>query len=101
MAQVSQNILNEYNQLKAQYSEIFRRYIELEEERRENSLVLNNLEPLAGDKRRTWKVVGGILVEHTMQETTKSLKDNVVMLEQTLKALDGEMEKRQKTILEY
>lgn len=40
---ISQELSNHYNKLKAEYSEIFKRYIELEEERRENNLVLSNL----------------------------------------------------------
>ena len=43
----SQEVTNHYNKLKNEYTEIFKRYIELEEERRENNLVLANLEPLA------------------------------------------------------
>lgn len=80
-------VLNNYNKLKAEYGEIFKRYLELEDERRENALVLTNVEPLQGD-RRCWKVIGGVLVEQTLPETIESLKQTVTMLEQTLKALD-------------
>ena len=41
-------------------------------------------------------MLGGVLVEHTVEETKQSLKDSVSMLESTLKALDEEMTKRQK-----
>lgn len=91
--------MNNYNKLKAEYGEIFKRYLELEDERRENALVLNNVEPLKGD-RKCWKVVGGVLVEQTLPETVESLKQTVTMLEQTLKALDEEMSKRQKQVVE-
>lgn len=83
----TQEITNHYNKLKNEYTEIFKRYIELEEERRENNLVLANLEPLQGE-RKCWKVVGGVLVEHNLDETKLSLKTTVNMLESTLKALD-------------
>lgn len=45
-------------------------------------------------------MLGGVLVEHTIDETKQSLKENVSMLESTLKALDEEMNKRQKEVLE-
>ena len=45
---IPQEVTNLYNKLKAEYAEIFKRFIELEEERREASLVLVNLEPLKG-----------------------------------------------------
>jgi prefoldin subunit 2 len=95
----TQEVTNHYNKLKNEYTEIFKRYIELEEERRENNLVLANLEPLKGE-RKCWKVVGGVLVEHNLEETKISLKSTINMLESTLKALDDEMAKRQKEVLE-
>lgn len=96
---VPQEVAAHYNKLKNEYTEIFKRYIELEEERRENNLVLTNLLPLQGD-RRCWKVVGGVLVEHSLEETNASLKATVSMLESALKALDDEMGKRQKEVLD-
>jgi prefoldin subunit 2 len=95
----TQEITNHYNRVKNEYTEIFKRYIELEEERRENNLVLANLEPLKGE-RKCWKVVGGVLVEHNLEETKASLQATISMLESTLKALDDEMAKRQKEVLE-
>ena len=88
MASIPQETMDHYNKLKTEYSEILKRYIELEEERRENNLVLVNIEPLQGE-RKTWRVVGGVLVEHTLTETVNSLKQNILMLEQALKALDA------------
>lgn len=99
MSQVEKEVMDRYNKLKAEYSEILKRYIELEEERRENNLVLTNIEPLQGE-RKCWKVVGGVLVEYTLPETVNSLKQNVAMLEQALKALDTEMGKREKEVLD-
>lgn len=58
--------IEKYNKLKAEYQEILKRYVELEEERRENNLVLTNIEPLQGN-RKCWKVVGGVLVEYTLE----------------------------------
>ena len=65
MSQVDKEVMERYNKLKAEYSEILKRYIELEEERRENNLVLTNIEPLSGE-RKCWKVVGGVLVEYSL-----------------------------------
>jgi hypothetical protein len=45
-------------------------------------------------------VLGGVLVEYNIDETRQSLGENVSMLESTLKALDEEMAKRQKDVLE-
>lgn len=43
--------------------------------------------------------MGGVLVEYTIGETINSLKQNIAMLEQALKALDAEMSKREKEVL--
>ena len=61
--------------------------------------MLSNLSPLKGE-RKCWRVMGGVLVEHSIDETKKTLQETVVMLESTLKALDSEMAKRQKEVLE-
>lgn len=45
-------------------------------------------------------MLGGVLVEYNIDETRQSLGENVSMLESTLKALDEEMAKRQKDVLE-
>jgi len=76
---VPQEVTSHYNKVKAEYAEIFKRYIELEEERRQNNLVLANLAPLKGE-RKCWKVIGGVLVEHGIEETKHTLKETIAML---------------------
>ena len=46
-------------------------------------------------------MVGGVLVEKTMEDTFKSLNDNIAMLDQTTKALENTMNNKQKEILEF
>ena len=62
---IPQEVSHHYNKIKQEYAEIFKRYIELEEERREHNLVLTNLDPLPGP-RKCWKVIGGVLVEQNL-----------------------------------
>lgn len=44
--------------------------------------------------------MGGVLVEHSMPETAESLKANIDMLEQALKAMDEKMKKIEKEVFE-
>lgn len=45
-------------------------------------------------------MVGGILVEKTMEEVLTSLSDNIKFFEQAIKAIETTLKKREKEILE-
>jgi prefoldin subunit 2 len=96
---LTQEVVNNYNKLKSEYAEIFKKFIELEDEKREHALVLKNIEGLSKD-RRCWRMVGGILVEKTMEEVLTSLSDNIKFFEQAIKAIETTLKKREKEILE-
>lgn len=83
---ITQEAVNNYNKMKSDYGEFFKKFIELEDSKREHKLVLTNIEGLSKE-RRCWRMVGGVLVEKTMDEITKNLNDNCAMLDQTCKAL--------------
>lgn len=40
---LTQEVVNNYNKLKSEYAEIFKKFIELEDEKREHALVLKNI----------------------------------------------------------
>lgn len=62
---LTKEVVDNYNKLKAKYAEVFKKFIELEDEKREHTLVLKNIEGLSKD-RKCWRMVGGVLVEKTM-----------------------------------
>ncbi|KAL4485760.1 hypothetical protein ABPG72_012300 [Tetrahymena utriculariae] len=71
--QVSQEVVQQYNNLKMEYSELLRTSIDIEEEKRENQLVIETIKNLESE-RRCRRLVGGVLVERTLGEVLNSLK---------------------------
>lgn len=92
---ITQEAVNNYNKMKSDYGEFFKKFIELEDSKREHKLVLTNIEGLSKE-RRCWRMIGGVLVEKTMDEVIKNLNDNCTMLDQTCKALENTMATKQK-----
>jgi prefoldin subunit 2 len=96
---LTQEIVNNYNKLKADYAEIFKKFIEMEDEKREHTLVLKNIEGLSKE-RRCWRMIGGVLVEKTMEEVLTGLSESIKMYETAIKALETALKKKEKDILE-
>lgn len=46
-------------------------------------------------------MVGGVLVEKTLDEVNKNLNDNITMLDHSCKALENTMGNKQKEIVEF
>ena len=66
--------------MKIEYSEIFRTTMDLEDEKRENNLVIESIKNL-DSSRKAWRLVGGVLVERNLGEVMTSLKENIEFLE--------------------
>lgn len=96
---LTQEVVNNYNKLKADYAEIFKKFIEMEDEKREHTLVLKNIEGLSKD-RKCWRMIGGVLVEKTMEEVLTGLSDSIKMYDTAIKALETALKKKEKEILE-
>jgi prefoldin subunit 2 len=67
----------------------------MEDEKREHTLVLKNIEGLSKD-RRCWRMIGGILVEKTMEEVLVNLAESIKMYEAAIKALEAALKKKEK-----
>ena len=63
-----------------EYSDAFRTSIDLDEEKRENNLVMDTIKGLEPN-RKAWRLIGGVLVEKNIGEITTSLKENIENLE--------------------
>ena len=56
--------------------------LDIEEEKREHNLVIEATKDLKGD-RKCWRLIGGVLVEKTIDEVNASLKSSIELLEKT------------------
>ncbi|CAD8086590.1 unnamed protein product [Paramecium sonneborni] len=90
----------QYNKLRQDYAEIFRVYLDIEDERKEHTLVLDavkNIDP----KRRCWRLIGGVLVERQLEDVLKSLKESLELLEKTGQNYNTAMKQKEKELLEF
>jgi chaperonin cofactor prefoldin len=60
----------------------------MEDEKREHTLVSKD--------RRCWRMIGGILVEKTMEEVLVNLAESIKMYEAAIKALEAALKKKEK-----
>lgn len=76
--------------MRQEYSDIFRVFLDIEDERKEHGLVIDAVKNIDDGRRwkivnivRCWRLVGGILVERNLGEVVVSLKENIELLEKT------------------
>ncbi|KAL4508090.1 hypothetical protein ABPG72_021463 [Tetrahymena utriculariae] len=98
--QVSQEVVQQYNKLKMEYSELLRTSMDIEEEKRENQLVIETIKNLESE-RRCWRLVGGVLVERTLGEVLNSLKENVESFEKTGVNFGTALKNKEKQLLDF
>ncbi|KAF9583186.1 hypothetical protein BGW38_010072 [Lunasporangiospora selenospora] len=70
-----QELTQTYNTMKSDLNSLAQKIGELETESDEHTLVVETLTPLEGD-RRCFRLVGGVLVERTVQDVLPALKTN-------------------------
>ena len=77
--------------MRQDYADIFRVFLDIEDERKEHNLVIDAIKNLDSSRRyilfilicRCWRLVGGVLVERKLDEVKSSLLDNIEMLDKT------------------
>jgi prefoldin subunit 2 len=63
-------------QLKNEYTQILGKIAEIDQERREHTLVLDTLNKQPPEKK-CWRLLGGVLVEKTVNEIAPSIGQNI------------------------
>ena len=91
-----------YKQLQMEAQQLVQKLMEVEEERKENELVLESISKLE-DTRKCWRLVNGVLMEKTKVEVVpemrvvinnlnaviKQITDTMVAVKQEIKNLEG------------
>ena len=99
--QPSQQMIRRYQQTKNDYKQIVKTITNLEDIKKENLIVLNQIVKLNPD-RRCFRLIRGVLVERTIEEAIKGIKDNVEnRLSPSLKTLKEKMEIKEKDLIEF
>ena len=88
-----ETILNQYKQMGIECSNIAAKVQELNNEKEEHRLVVEQLSKLQGD-RRAYRLIGGVLVEKTVGELTPIVKENLEGIKQIITTLSTQLDQK-------
>ena len=98
--QISIEMKKKYQQTKNNYKQVVKALTNLEDVKKENLIVLQQISNLEPD-RRCFRLIGGVLCERTIEEAIKGLKTNIDdKISPTLKNLKEKMEFYEKEVIE-
>lgn len=69
--------------------------MDIEEEKRENQLVIDTVKNLEAE-RRCWRLVGGVLVERNLGEVMNSLKESIETFDKTSTTFSTALKNKEK-----
>lgn len=98
--EVTQEVAQAYNRMRLEYAEIFRTYIDLEEEKREHGLVVDAIKGLE-PTRRCWRLIGGVLVEKNLSDVLQNLNESIANLDKASTNYNDSLKKKEKDMQEY
>jgi len=93
-------IISTFKQMKAEQNAIITKISELELDANEHTLVISAIEKLE-PTRKCFRLVGGVLVERTVEEVLPAVRRNKEGLSDTLKKLDSQLTQKTKDINEF
>lgn len=93
-------IVRRYMELQNELQNLFAKLQELEGEKSEHNMVVSTLEPLEAS-RRCYRLVGNVLVERTVKEVLPAVTANRDNLEQIVKSLSEQFEKKKRELAEF
>ncbi|XP_013630067.1 PREDICTED: probable prefoldin subunit 2 [Brassica oleracea var. oleracea] len=95
-----QAILNIYESMRSELSQIYSNLTDLEMQVSEHSLVVNAIQPL-DQSRKCFRMIGGVLVERTIKEVLPAVHRNKEGLEEVVRKLYETLEKKKKDMTEF
>ncbi|XP_047315367.1 probable prefoldin subunit 2 [Impatiens glandulifera] len=95
-----QVVANIYGNMRSEINQIYSKITELEMEVSEHSLVVNAISPL-DPTRRCYRMIGGVLVERTIQEVLPAVTRNKEGIEEVITRLNEALERKKKEIVDF
>ncbi|MBW0474127.1 hypothetical protein O181_013842 [Austropuccinia psidii MF-1] len=96
----NQEIVNTIRTLREEIQEITAKASQLERDSEEHSVVIETLKKTE-PKRKCFRMIGGILMERTVQEILPDLQEHRKNIEELLKSLVSQYQKKNDEMLEY
>jgi len=93
-------LLQQYQKMRAECNTYAQNIADLEMEKNEHKLVIDALEPLDGN-RRCFRMVGGVLVERTVNEVLPAVKANLEKISSLTVQLNETLDRKEKELTEF
>lgn len=93
-------IYQQYENMQQEQRAVMHKIAEVEADRHEHSLVADNLQPMASE-RKCFRLVGGILVERTVGEVRPLLQASVENLDKVLAVLNEQLTLKEKQMHDF
>ena len=100
-ADEQQKIVNGFQGLRDEQTQLVQKTQDLEMEMREHDLVLSTLSVIADKQRRCYRMIGGVLIEHTVGEVLPALQTNREQIHQLIETLNQKTEEKAKDLTAY
>lgn len=95
-----QIVANMYASMRSELNQIYSKITELEMEASEHSLVINAIKPL-DPSRKCYRMIGGVLVERTINEVLPAVQRNKEGIEEVIARLNEALTTKKKEISDF
>jgi prefoldin subunit 2 len=100
-AEEQQKIVNVFQSLRDEQTQLVQKTQDLEMDLKEHDLVLSTLSTITDKSRRCYRMIGGVLIEHTVGEVVPALQSNREQINNVIESFKQKTEEKAKELTSY
>ncbi|CAF1410184.1 unnamed protein product [Rotaria magnacalcarata] len=100
-AEEQQKIVSGFQALRDEQTQLVQKTQDLETDLKEHDLVLSTLSTITDKQRRCYRMIGGVLIEHTVGEVVPALQGNREQINNVIESFKQKTEEKAKELTAY
>ena len=100
-AEEQQKIVASFQSLRDEQTQLVQKTQDLEMDLKEHDLVLSTLSTINDKQRRCYRMIGGVLIEHTVGEVVPALQTNREQINHVIESFKQKSEEKAKELAAY
>jgi prefoldin subunit 2 len=100
-AEEQQKIVSGFQALRDEQTQLVQKTQDLEMDLKEHDLVLSTLSTITDKTRRCYRMIGGVLIEHTVAEVVPALETNREQIHNVIESFKSKTEDKGKELADY
>lgn len=100
-AEEQQKIVSGFQALRDEQTQLVQKTQDLEMDLKEHDLVLTTLSTITDKQRRCYRMIGGVLIEHTVGEVVPALQGNREQIHNVIESFKQKSEEKAKELAAY